>query len=64
MASKYKVLVVGSNGFIGKNIVEYLEKQNYNVYVQKEMIWICLILKKYLISFKATCLILLFIAPA
>ena len=31
MVSKYKVLVVGSNGFIGKNIVEYLEEQNYNV---------------------------------
>ena len=35
MASKYKVLVVGSNGFIGKNIVEYLEKQNYNVLCPK-----------------------------
>ena len=35
MASKYKVLVVGSNGFIGKNIVEYLEEQNYNVLCPK-----------------------------
>ena len=35
MASKYKVLVVGSNGFIGKNIVEYLEEQQHNVLCPK-----------------------------
>ena len=31
MPSEYKILVVGSNGFIGQNIVEYLKEQNYNV---------------------------------